>query len=129
MFGTRAGTRDSARSAIGLDRDNVIVVSRYELRRPVTPANVAPVKAEVDGVIAKLSGRQLSGRAVVFGGLPGYEYTVSVPQPDRGRSRVVVLFDRAVEYFFNCQSTPDARYVVEDACRQALGTLETLDRR
>jgi hypothetical protein len=50
----------------------VILVSRYDLRRPVTAANVGGVKAEVDGVIAGLAGKHVPGRRVDFGGLPGY---------------------------------------------------------
>src|SRR6476661_3956764 len=44
-FGTRAGS-DAARAAVGIDRDNMILVSRYDLRRPVTTANVRAVKPE-----------------------------------------------------------------------------------
>jgi hypothetical protein len=55
-FGTRAGSADAARAAVGIDRDNMILVSRYDLRRPVTTANVGAVKPEVDGVIRQLAG-------------------------------------------------------------------------
>src|SRR5206468_7133607 len=43
-FGTRAGSADAARAAVGIDRDNMILVSRYNLHRPVTTANVGAVK-------------------------------------------------------------------------------------
>lgn len=123
-FGSTAGERHSASTAIGLDRENVIVVSRYELLRPVTTRNIASVKPEVDGVITKLAGRDHSGRRVEYGGLPGYAYNVRLSSPDDGLSRVYVLFDNDVEYFLNCQSTPDVRYVLDAACQQALDTLD-----
>jgi hypothetical protein len=123
-FATTAGERQSASTAIGLDRENVIVVSRYELLRPVTAENIVDVKAEVDGVITKLAGKQHSGRLIEYGGLPGYAYNVRLSAPQEGLSRVYVLFDGDVEYFLNCQSTPDVRYVLDAACRQALDTLD-----
>jgi hypothetical protein len=123
-FASTAGKRHSASTAVGLDRENVIVVSRYDLMRPVTAQNIAGVKAEVDDVITKLAGKQHSGRRVDYGGLPGYAYSVRLSSPEEGLSRVYVLFDDDVEYFLNCQSTPDVRYVLDAACRQALDTLD-----
>jgi hypothetical protein len=126
IFGTRAGAADTARAGVGIDRQNVILVSRYDLRRSVTFSNVDGVKAEVDSVIGRLAGKQVEGRAVRFGGLPGYEYAVRLGSPQGGFSRLVVLFDRRVEYFFNCQSTPESRAELDAACDQALTTLQPL---
>jgi hypothetical protein len=77
----------------------------------------------VDSVISKLAGKRVDGREVEYGGLPGYEYAVSLTKPANGLTRFVVLFDQATEYLLNCQSTPPKRSKVEDACRQALDTL------
>jgi hypothetical protein len=123
-FASTTGEGHAASTAIGLDRENVIVVSRYDLLRPVTAENVLDVKAEVDGVITKLAGKQHSGRLIEYGGLPGYAYNVRLSAPPKGLSRVYVLFDGDVEYFLNCQSTPDVRYVLDAACQQALATLD-----
>ena len=121
-FGTRAGS-DAARAAVGIDRDNMILVSRYDLRRPVTTANVGAVKPEVDGVIRQLAGSPMAGARIDVGGLPGYRYRVPLPAPVGGVSRVYVLFDRKVEYFLNCQSTPESRDRLDRACDRALDTL------
>jgi hypothetical protein len=123
-FGSTAGSTDSARAGVGINKANVILVSRYDLRRPVTTANVDGVRAEVDGVIANLAGERVPGRRVDFGGLPGYAYRVPLGSPSGGVSRLYVLFDRQVEYFFNCQSTPETRVELDGACDQALHTLE-----
>jgi hypothetical protein len=123
-FGSTAGGPDAARAGLGIDAANVILVSRYDLRRPVTHANVGTVRAEVDRVIENLAGRPVTGRRVEYGGLPGYAYRVPVSAPSSGVSRLFVLFDGRVEYFFNCQSTPEARAELEGACDQALRTLE-----
>lgn len=124
ILGSRAGAADTARAGIGLDRHNVILVTRYDLRRAVTDANVAAVRAEVDGVIESLAGRRVDGRPVTYGGLPGYAYRVPLGAPKGGVSRLFVLFDRRVEYFFNCQSTPQSRAQLDGACDEALRTLE-----
>jgi len=36
------------------------------------------------------------------------------------------VLDGPVEYFFNCQSTPESRAAIDGACNQVLGTLERL---
>ena len=126
ILGATAGAADTARAGVGIDRDNVILVTRYDLRQPVTETNVAKVRLEVDGVIEGLAGRAVPGRSVTFGGLPGYQYRVPLQAPKGGISRLFVLFDGQVEYFFNCQSTPDSRAALDGACNQALGTLEQL---
>jgi hypothetical protein len=124
IFGSTAGSSDTARAGVGINKANVILVSRYELRRPVTKTNVAAVKAEVDGVIQSLAGKPVPGRRVDFGGLPGYAYRVPLGSPSGGVSRLYVLFDNQVEYFFNCQSTPETRVALDGACDEALRTLE-----
>jgi hypothetical protein len=75
-------------------------------------------------VIAGLAGKRVPGRRVDFGGLPGYAYRVRLGSPSGGVSRLYVLFDGQVEYFFNCQSTPATRPELDRACNEALRTLE-----
>jgi hypothetical protein len=123
-FGGTAGAADTARAGIGINKANVILVNRYDLRRAVTQENLAGVKWEVDGVIKSLAGRPVPGKRVEYGGLPGYAYLVPLTEPSDGVSRVFVLFDRKVEYFFNCQSTPETRDQLDGACDQALKTLQ-----
>jgi hypothetical protein len=126
ILGGTAGAADTARAGVGINRDNVILITRYDLRRPVTKSNVAAVEPEVDGVIKGLAGREVPGRSVTLGGLPGYQYRVPLQAPQGGISRLFVLFDEPVEYFFNCQSTPESRAAIDGACNQALGTLKRL---
>jgi hypothetical protein len=122
-FQKRAGSSAAARGAVALDNVNLIIVSRYNLRVAVTDANLARYKAEVDSVMGSLAGKRISGRRVRHGGLPGYEYRITLSKPPRGVSRMSVLFDRSTEYLINCQSTPPERQVLEAACRKALATL------
>jgi hypothetical protein len=122
-FGQSAGASAAAQAGVSIDSVNAIIVSRYDLKVAITKNNVARVKREVDSVISKLAGKRADGREVEYGGLPGYEYAVSLTKPANGLTRLVVLFDQATEYLLNCQSTPPKRSKVEDACRQALDTL------
>jgi hypothetical protein len=122
-FQKSAGSHAVARGAVALDKVNLIIVSRYNLRVAITSANLWRFKHEVDAVIGKVAGRTVSGHRAVYGNLPGYEYWISLSAPANAASRMVVLFDQATEYLINCQSTPPKRHAVEDACRKALQTL------
>ena len=122
-FQKSAGSQAVARGAVALDKVNLIIVSRYDLRTTINSANLSRFKHEVDTVIGKVAGRPVSGRRIAYGGLPGYEYWVLLATPANAASRMVVLFDRATEYLINCQSTPPRRHAVENACRGALNTL------
>jgi hypothetical protein len=122
-FAQSAGANAVARAGVSVDTANAIIVSRYDLKVAITKDNLAKFKGEVDNVISQLAGKRVSGREVEYGGLPGYEYAVSLTKPANGLSRLVVLFDRATEYLLNCQSTPPKRNKVEDACRKTLDTL------
>lgn len=124
-FGQSAGAPAAARGAVTLDTDNVITVSRYDLKLAIAKNNLAKFKSEVDNVIGQLAGKPVSGREVEYGGLPGYEYAIELGKPASGLSRMAVLFDRATEYLINCQSTPPKRDTVDEACRKALDTLAT----
>jgi hypothetical protein len=123
-FHKSAGARAAARAGVALDGDNAIIVSRYDLRIAITDRNLSRYKREVDAVIARVAGKPVDGRRVVYGGLPGYEYRLSLAQPANGTTRMAVLFNRATEYLINCQSTPDKRSAVAAGCRMALSTLE-----
>jgi hypothetical protein len=123
-FGQSAGAKPAARGGVSLDRVNAIIVSRYDLRATITKDNVADFKGEVDNVISQLAGKRVSGPEVEYGGLPGYEYAISLKTPPNGQSRLAVLFDRAKEYLINCQSTAEKRDAVETACREAFDTLK-----
>lgn len=124
-FGKQAGAEPAARAGVALDKDNAIIVSRYELTVTITKRNLSRYKSDVDNVISQLAGKPVSGHRVAYGALPGYEYAISLSKPEQGLSRMAVLFDQATEYLINCQSTPSHRDEVEAACRKALDTLKT----
>jgi hypothetical protein len=119
-----SGSTSAAQGGVLLDGDNLIMAQRYDLRISVTQDKLANVKDEVDNVIGELAGKSVSGREVEYGGLPGYEYAIALKSPPKGQSRIAVLFDDRTEYLVNCQSTPEQRETLQDACQQALDTLK-----
>jgi hypothetical protein len=119
-----AGSASTERAGVGLDEHNLLIVSRFDLRREVTAENVEGVKAELDSVVGQAAGRELDGERVTYGGLPGYEYEFDITDPVDARSRFIAVFDGAVEYTLNCQATEEKRTEVGEACELALSTLE-----
>lgn len=119
-----AGAGPADRAAVGIDQDNLIIVSRYNLKATITATTLSKFKGEVDNVITSLAGKKVSGHEVTYGNLPGYEYVISVSDPPKGESRLEVLFDGATEYLVNCQSTPAQRDKIEKGCRTVLDSIK-----
>jgi hypothetical protein len=119
-----AGAASERTTARGLDEQNLILVSRYDLDTAVSSANVARIKPEVDAVVSQAVGRTLSGAELEIGPLPGYEYRFGLDSQPPVRSRLIVLFDGETEYTLNCQSTQDLRDEIDAACERAVATLE-----
>ena len=99
---------------------DVIAVSAYRLPITITkktlPRYKPMIQAAVMQLAAKAGGSLLSsGNRVVLGGLPGYRFDISTPA-DGGRtlqSRIVMVFKKKLEYFFNCQSLKDGALAAE----------------
>lgn len=111
--------------ALAMSEDNAIFVQRYGLNRTVTPELADAVKNELDGVLSRLAGTEVSGRPIEVGGSPvAFRYEIDrLQEPEDGRSTIVAVFDGDKEYFINCQSVPDGREELEEACDEAIDTL------
>lgn len=120
-----AGGGASDRVAIALNEDNAIFLARSEAEDiDVTSANIRQAVSEVDQVVSELISAPARGRADDIGGYPSVVYDeVNVAAPPNGQSRMVFLFDGKRQYFINCQSTPDRRAELNQACELALSTL------
>jgi hypothetical protein len=115
----------AAREAIALDEDNGIILSRYALQVAVSDENVAAVHQELDGVVGQLVGTQVTGRRTTIDRFIAFEYLdLAVEPPPAGSSDIIFLFDGLTQYQMNCQSTPQRRAQVDDACRLAIDTLQ-----
>jgi hypothetical protein len=110
--------------ALAMSEDNAIFVQRYGLDRSVTTGDADAVKAELDQVLSELAGSEVSGRRIDAGGPLAFRYEVDrLREPEDGRSTIVAVFDGDTEYFINCQSVPDGREELDEACERAIDTL------
>ncbi len=111
--------------ALASSEDNAIFVQRYTLNRPVDEKDARALRAEFDEVLGELAGMPLQGERIDAGGPLAFRYEIDKLQtPEDGRSTIVVTFDGDTEYFINCQSVPDGRAELEDACDRAIETLQ-----
>jgi hypothetical protein len=119
------GDEPLARAVLGLDQDNGILVSKYELNVAVTHENMPDVLAELNELVTKLSGMAVAGTAFDVAGFPAVRYEeFRLAEPVNGRSRLVFLFDGTTQYQLNCQWTPAKRVTLNQACDKMLSTLQ-----
>lgn len=119
------GSEAEESRALGLDEDNGIVVQRYRLQRSIDETSLDAAKAEFDQLVAGLAADAPEGETTEVGGLPALRYSgVPVSDPPDAVSRLIVLFDGSTEYLINCQSTPEKRDEIDEACDMAVDTLE-----
>jgi hypothetical protein len=119
------GSDDAADEAvaIAMDEDNGLIIERHTLNAEVSPADMGLVKREFDGLIQQLD-PDADGEEGNLAGFPSLTYAaVPVPGLNDGESRLIVLFEGDEEYIINCQSTPDGREEIEQACDRAVDTL------
>lgn len=123
-FNRSAGTEPDATAAVGIDDENLIAVQRFDLRTRVTDDNLRTVREELDELFGELAGTPVTGEETEVAGLPAVEYRVELDEPPDAQTRAVAIFDGQVEYLLNCQSLPDSRDRIEDACELAMDTFQ-----
>ncbi len=122
-FDTELGGTADDTVAVGLDDSNGIVLQRYTLNLDVTETNIDDAKAEFDSIIGDVD-PSASAEVGDVAGFPSLTYAaLDVPQPEDGQSRITAFFDGNQEYLINCQSTPEERDAITEACDMALDTL------
>ena len=110
--------------AIAIDGANLLAIQRYTLNTEVDQANLGLAKQEFDGMIQQVDADAAPAEKGELAGFPSLTYdAVTMTTPENGESRVIVLFEGDQEYIINCQSTPDGRDEVEQACDLAVETL------
>jgi hypothetical protein len=111
--------------AVGIDEHDLITVERYTLQIAVDEQNLRLAKHEIDALFAKLddSGDVVTTQTEIAG-FPALTATeIPVSSIEGAASDITIIFDGDQEYVINCQSTPDHRDEVDEACDQALETL------
>jgi hypothetical protein len=109
--------------AVVMDEDNGLIIERYTLNVEVSQANLGLAKREVDGLIQQLD-PDAAGEEGELAGFPSLTYAaVAVPGLKDGETRIIAFFEGDQEYLIHCQSTPEGREEVEQACDLAVDTL------
>jgi hypothetical protein len=108
--------------AVGLDQDNILLVQSFTLNIAIDESNLELAKQEIDGLAQQVAPGAES-RETEVAGLPAVELEgIEVPTVEDGESTLTAIFDGEQEYFLNCQSTPEHREEVAEACDLALET-------
>jgi hypothetical protein len=109
--------------AIVMDEDNGLIIQRYTLNVEINQANLGVARQEADGLFQQVD-PDARGAEGEIAGFPSLTYdAVTLTTPEDGESRLIVLFEGYQEYLINCQSTPDGRGEIEQACDLAVDTL------
>ncbi len=118
------GAAAEATGGVGMDDDNVIIVQLFTLKIAIDESNLDLARREITDLISQID-QSPSLKDSKVGGLPAFTAEdVEVPSLEGGVSDLTFIFDRDQEYLINCQSTPDHRDEVEQACDEALSTFE-----
>jgi hypothetical protein len=120
----QAGEEADARAGVGLDDENGILVSRYDLNLAVTSANLPEARPQVDALVSQVAGRNTQSEETEVGGLPALSYPPFPVESTEVTNRFIIVFDGDVQYQFNCQWTDEHMAEVQDACDLALSTLK-----
>jgi hypothetical protein len=89
----------------------------------INQGNLGLAKQEVDGLVQQLD-PDAAGAEGEIAGFPSLTYdAVTLTTPEEGESRFIMLFEGDEQYVINCQSTPDGRDEIEQACDLAVDTL------
>jgi hypothetical protein len=118
------GAAAAAQGAVGLDDDNVILAQLFTLTITIDESNLQVARREIGGLLAQINASP-DLRESKVAGLPALTAEdVAVPSVDEGTSDLTFIFDGDQEYLINCQSTPDHRSEVGEACDLALTSFE-----
>ncbi len=116
------GAAADAQRAVAIDEDNAIILQLFTLNTQIDESDLDAAKREIGGLLSQVnySGNLEESKVA---GLPALTAEgVQVPSVEEGVSNLTFVFNGDQEYLINCQSTPEHRPEVDDACDQALET-------
>lgn len=118
------GNPPDAQAGVGLDQNDVLLADVRTLNASVDESNLDEAQAEFDASFRYFAPRATAQRETVAG-LPALVYdSIRIPSVNGGKSRFVFILDGDQQYGFNCQSTPEERRAVDEACDLAVDTFE-----
>jgi hypothetical protein len=106
-----------------------VTITQYKLKKTL-PEGINGYQPEVDRIVARLTkqagGDASDAKVVKYGGVPGYQYIVEYPGPDKLllQNKLTFLFKGRNEFQINCQSSPKNRKDLNKGCDQILDSLE-----
>jgi hypothetical protein len=99
---------------------DLVSISAYRITVSITKKTLPRYKSLIQQTVMQLvtrgGGSMLApGTRVTLGGLPGYRFEIAVPTAAGAtlQSRIIFVFKKKVEYFFNCQSLKDGPLAAE----------------
>jgi hypothetical protein len=99
---------------------DVVAISAFKLPFAIPKKKLPRYKASLQAAIAQLARQgggslQRAGTRVVLGGMPGYRFEITMAGEAGATlvSRIVIVFRKNVEYFFNCQNVKDGPMAAE----------------
>ena len=118
------GATADAQGGVGIDEDNAIIAQLFTLNIEIDDSNLDLARREIERLIGGVD-ESATLRDSSVAGLPALTAEeVAVPELENATSRLTFIFNGKQEYLINCQSTPDYRDEVDEACDQALETFE-----
>lgn len=108
---------------------NQATIADYKIKKTL-PAGVNGNKTEVDRIVKALTrdarGSASDGKAVKYGGIPGYQYTLKYAGGEGVSlsNKLTFLFRGQDEFQINCQSTSDHTNEMNDGCDEILKSLK-----
>jgi hypothetical protein len=119
-----AGSSSVAEVALGLDSQDAVIISRYNLTISANAANLPRLQTIVNSVVDQLSGKNLSTKRNVVGGLAALS-APSFQFKDKLINQFTFVFNGAVEYQINCQSTPANQAEIATGCKEILNSVKS----
>ena len=119
-----SGASAAAEVALGLDSQDAVIISRYNLTIPANAANFSRIQTNVNSVVDQLAGKKLSTKRIVVAGLDGLSFP-SFQFKDRIINQFTFVFNGFVEYQINCQSTPTGQAKITAGCKAILNSLKS----
>ena len=118
------GAQAVENAAVGLDDHDLIALQRFTLQLEVSESNLDAVSREVDALLRQVDPQAKPAEPGELAGFPTLSVDgVTISSVEGALSDITFLFEGNQEYVINCQSTPDHREEITEACGLAVETL------
>jgi hypothetical protein len=113
----------AAREAVRIDRDDFLLIEKYNVAIPTTRANLPELEDAADQVVTGLFRREMTGARTRINGIPGAVYKPG-PSGNGTTSQVSYVFLDGSAYELDCQWNARHKAAIKQACRQMKRTIK-----